>query len=218
MRIALFLMILIPLTMILNFFPVPSVSDVTADEEVAITAGTGNLLIYDRTEIRVSRNSWIELTFKVVSTMSHNLVIEDFTTEGFMGDSRTETINSMGGANNDGIDTILFKTPDKDVTVAFYCSIGSHRALGMEGQLIVAGESALPPSSNPSDPTTPTSNPPISNEPAANENFTSVSSSTSSTESLEDANSSSSVSGFHLATIFAVLIGLAAVTLRFRKR
>lgn len=189
------------------FFQFPAPTTVLADEMVTITAGTNNQISYDKTEIRVPQDTWVNLTLVVTSSMSHNFVIENFGTEGFQGTDMTATINSGVGTVS-----IRFKTPNKGVTVSYYCSVPGHRALGMEGNLVVVGDTNPPPlplsssSSTPLDPATSSNNPPISSEPTGD-----VKDSTETSET-------SSATGFQLITVLAIFIGLAVGTLRFRKK
>jgi MYXO-CTERM domain-containing protein len=125
-----------------NLVPNAVNAQTTPDEEATIIAGQNDELKYDKTSITVSKNTWVKITMQVVSSLPHDFVIEDFAAEGFEGDERTAVINSGGGEFSNGTDSILFKTPDKDVTVDFYCSVTGHRAQGMEGSLIVGTGSA----------------------------------------------------------------------------
>ncbi|MFQ5980760.1 MAG: plastocyanin/azurin family copper-binding protein [Candidatus Heimdallarchaeota archaeon] len=199
------------------FFQFPAPTTVLADEMVTITAGTNNQLSFDKSEIRVPADTWVNLTLTVVSSMSHNFVIENFATEGFQGTARTATIN-----NGDGSDSIRFKTPANGVTVMFYCSVGSHRALGMEGDLVVVGNTNPPPpssspSSTPPDPGPSSSTPPISSEPIGGMNGNATSSVPGANDS-SDTGETSSVIGFQLITVLVAFIGLASVTFRFKKK
>ncbi|MFX0115408.1 MAG: plastocyanin/azurin family copper-binding protein [Candidatus Hodarchaeota archaeon] len=141
--------------MTFNFFQLAVAQDSTPDQSVPIVAGVNDQLKYDKAEITVSKNSWINLTMQVVSSIPHDFVIENFVTEGFEGDDRTEAITKSGGPNSDGYIFILFKTPDKDVTVYFYCSVTGHRAQGMEGLLVVGAGSGEPEKSENDDSSTP---------------------------------------------------------------
>jgi len=65
----------------------------------------------------------VQLTFKNMGAMPHNLTIEGL-------NLATKTI---GGGQSD----VLEFTVDKSGTYLFYCSVGTHRELGMEGTLEV---------------------------------------------------------------------------------
>ena len=74
--------------------------------------------------ISVNKGDSVKITFKNVGTKPHNFIIDEL-------DVATKTIN--GGET----DTVEF-TASKSGTFAFYCSVGSHRANGMEGTATVA--------------------------------------------------------------------------------
>lgn len=138
--------------MTFNFYPAASQDETMPEKSITVVAGGDDKLKYDTAEIRVPKNAWVNITIHVVSTLPHDLVIENFDQEGFDGDERTDV---MTKSNNDGYNSILFKTPDRDVTVYFYCSVTGHRAQGMEGLLIVGDSSNEPEKSENNDSSTP---------------------------------------------------------------
>lgn len=73
-------------------------------------------------EIRVKRGEKITIHFESADGF-HDLVIDEF-------DVRTEKLKTGG------MQMVTF-TPDKTGTFEYYCSVGSHRANGMVGKLIV---------------------------------------------------------------------------------
>src|SRR3989338_5851536 len=77
---------------------------------------------FSKSEIRVKKGEKIELTFEVKEGY------HDWTLEGY--NVRTKKINAGGE------ETIEF-TANKAGTFEYYCSVGSHRAMGMTGRLIV---------------------------------------------------------------------------------
>jgi len=77
---------------------------------------------YDTKEIRVKKGETVKLIFFVTEGF-HDVVIDEFGV-------RTKRLNA--GQN----ETVTF-TPDKAGTFAYYCSVGSHRAMGMEGKIVV---------------------------------------------------------------------------------
>jgi plastocyanin len=73
-------------------------------------------------ELRVKKGKTVRLTFKNADGF-HDFVIDELNV-------RTKQIN--GGEND-----IVEFTPDKAGTFKFYCSVGKHRQMGMEGTIIV---------------------------------------------------------------------------------
>jgi plastocyanin len=78
---------------------------------------------YEPSTLTVEAGEEIELTFVSEDTM-HDFVIEgtDIATEVIQGGEQT---------------IIEFTAPEEPGEYTFYCSVGNHRALGMEGTLIV---------------------------------------------------------------------------------
>lgn len=89
--------------------------------ESPIQVAGGNFF-FKPNEIRVKKGQKVAITF-TSNEGSHNFVIDEFNVT-------TPIIDSGKTAD------ITF-TPDKTGTFAFYCSVGNHRAMGMEGKLIV---------------------------------------------------------------------------------
>jgi len=87
----------------------------------AITVEGGEFY-FKPNEIRVKQGEKVTITLKNAGKMSHDFVLDEFNV-------RSETIN-------EGTTTVEF-TPDKKGTFEFYCSVGSHRKMGMKGNLIV---------------------------------------------------------------------------------
>lgn len=77
---------------------------------------------YDVTEIRVNEGDVVTINL-TVSDGFHDWVVDEF-------DAATEKIRAGG------LTSVTF-TADKKGTYEFYCSVGSHRAEGMVGTLIV---------------------------------------------------------------------------------
>lgn len=78
---------------------------------------------YSPSELTMQAGEMVRLTF-VSTDMMHDFVIEgtDIATEIIAGGSET---------------TIEFAAPEEPGTYTFYCSVTNHRALGMEGTIIV---------------------------------------------------------------------------------
>lgn len=77
---------------------------------------------YSETQIKAKLGETIRLTL-TNSKGNHDFVIDEL-------DVRTKIIKT-------GESTTIEFTPDKVGTFSFYCSVGSHRAAGMEGLFIV---------------------------------------------------------------------------------
>ena len=73
-------------------------------------------------EVRVPYGSQVKIVFKNTGG-THDLVIDEFAV-------RTKIIQG------DATDSVTF-TADKKGSFQYYCSVGSHRAMGMWGTLIV---------------------------------------------------------------------------------
>lgn len=75
------------------------------------------------TTLRLKKGETVKLTLKNIGKMPHDFVIDELNV-------RTKIIK--GGET----DTIEF-TPENSGTFEYYCSVGSHRAMGMKGMLTV---------------------------------------------------------------------------------
>jgi plastocyanin len=83
----------------------------------------GSEYSFDPSSLTVTEGEKIRLTFNNVGNLPHNFVIDEL-------GITTQTV--PGG----GSDTVEF-TASQSGTFDFYCSVGNHRALGMEGELDV---------------------------------------------------------------------------------
>ncbi|MBI2636896.1 MAG: cupredoxin domain-containing protein [Parcubacteria group bacterium] len=83
---------------------------------------TGHSFAFSDPNLRVKKGDTVKLTF--TSTDGFH----DWTVDAF--DARTERVNT-------GDSSVVVFTADKAGEFPFYCSVGSHRQLGMEGKLIV---------------------------------------------------------------------------------
>jgi plastocyanin len=93
----------------------------TLGDSTAITVDGGSFF-FKPNEIRVKKDSLVKVTLNNQGGL-HDFVIDEFNV-------RTKKINA-GEA-----DTVEF-TPTQTGTFEFYCSVGSHRQMGMKGTLIV---------------------------------------------------------------------------------
>ena len=104
--------------------PVPGYEGMMTDKEVTHMVDlTAQNFSFSKSEIRVKKGEKIELTFEVKEGY------HDWTLDGY-NNIRTKKINTGGK------ETIEF-TADKAGTFEYYCSVGSHRAMGMIGRLVV---------------------------------------------------------------------------------
>lgn len=93
------------------------------DSEVNDITVEANEFSFSPSNISLTTGERVRITFKNVGRNPHNFMIDELGVA-------SQTI--PGG----GSDTIEF-TADKSGTFTFYCSIGNHRSLGMEGELSV---------------------------------------------------------------------------------
>lgn len=108
--------------------PVPGATNVeekkvTQESEVRETAVSGKEYSYTPASITVKKGEKVKIVFTNNGNLPHNLVIDE------LGVS-TKTV-APGKS-----DTIEF-TAEGDANLTFYCSIGTHRAQGMEGTIEV---------------------------------------------------------------------------------
>ena len=111
--------------------PTPTTATTTATEpgrtldtpEVKEITIEGKEYSYAPASITVTYGEKILLTFKNMGRLAHNLTIDEL---------KVSTKTVAGGQS----DTVEF-TADKSGTFNFYCSIGTHRNLGMEGEMEV---------------------------------------------------------------------------------
>ena len=106
------------------------VEEMITDEDLGTEAGEELEILITASDFQFNPNTFtVEAGQQVVLTlnssgMPHDIVFEDL-------DVRTEII--MSGNS----ETITFTAPDEPGEYAYYCSVGNHRALGMEGVMIV---------------------------------------------------------------------------------
>lgn len=95
----------------------------TVSGEIREIVVEGNEFSFTPESITLNKGESVRLTFKNTGKLPHNFTIDE------LGIS-SKTVSP------DGEDTIDF-TVDKSGTFTFYCSVGNHRAQGMEGKLEV---------------------------------------------------------------------------------
>lgn len=94
-----------------------------AQEKVREISVAGSEFSFSPSKITLTKGERIRITFKNIGNSSHNLVVENLGVA-------TKTI--PGGAT----DSVEF-VADKSGSFTFYCAVGNHRQLGMEGKLEV---------------------------------------------------------------------------------
>lgn len=103
--------------------PQKEVSTPEANSVVKEITVTGNEYSYSPNSLTLQKGEQIKLSFKNAGNLPHNLLIDELGVA-------TKTVK--GGDS----DTVTF-TADKSGTFKFYCSVGNHRAQGMEGMTTV---------------------------------------------------------------------------------
>lgn len=107
--------------------PVPGTDtdEMTVEEEGEATEVTvrGEEYSYSPSSLDLEAGQTVRITFENTGTLPHNLTVEGLAVA-------TQTI--MGGDT----DTVEFTAPESG-TYTFFCSVGNHRQLGMEGELSV---------------------------------------------------------------------------------
>lgn len=97
-------------------------TDSSVAEGVKEFTVTGSNFKFDVPEIRVKAGDTVKITFKNAGGF-HDFVIDEFNVKAKQGNGPSE-------------ETVTF-IADKAGEYAFYCSVGQHRANGMEGKFIV---------------------------------------------------------------------------------
>lgn len=101
-----------------NVLPSPSAT-ASATKEFTVT---GSSFTFDPKELRVKKGDAVRITFKNAGGF-HDFTIDEF---------NVKTKQIPAGEE----DTIEF-VADKTGSFAYYCSVGNHREMGMEGALVV---------------------------------------------------------------------------------
>lgn len=94
----------------------------TATPQVKVFNILGSNFQFSTTEIKVKKGDRVRINFDV-SAGFHDWVVDEF-------NARTK---QLSGGESDSIEFVANKTG----TFEFYCSVGSHRQMGMKGNLIV---------------------------------------------------------------------------------
>ena len=101
-------------------------------------------LSYDKTELKVDRNTCVELTFTNKSPAVEHDFSVDADADLNISKIHVHLANNVGGDNGTDSTTVTFMTPDLDATVEFYCSITGHRDGGMYGDFVIGAGGSAP--------------------------------------------------------------------------
>lgn len=101
--------------------PTPTPASTASAEIVKLTVTASNFS-YDIKQLKVKKGDTIVLTFKNDEGF-HDLIIDEF-------DVAT---NQIGAGEEEEVEFVA----DKIGTFEYYCSVGSHRKMGMVGKLVV---------------------------------------------------------------------------------
>lgn len=93
-----------------------------SDENVMEVTVTGRNMSFDPKEIKVKKGQKVRVTFKNAQGF-HDFVLDEFNV-------KTKQISA-------GQEEVVEFIADKTGTFEYYCSVGSHRQMGMTGKLIV---------------------------------------------------------------------------------
>jgi nitrite reductase (NO-forming) len=104
--------------------PTAAVTESTVDQGmVKAIAVAGGDFYFKPNEIKVKKGEKVTITLTNEGKMKHDFVLDEF--------------NVKSEQTNGGTTTTVEFTADKAGTFEFYCSVGTHRQLGMKGNLIV---------------------------------------------------------------------------------
>lgn len=101
----------------------PASGNAVTDANTKALTVDGSEFKFNMTSITLKKGEKVKLTLTNSGNMPHDFVVDEL-------GIRTKIIK------NGETDTIEF-TPDKTGSFEFYCSVGSHRAKGMKGTMIV---------------------------------------------------------------------------------
>lgn len=120
----------------------PSTCDNPTESIAISTVQTG--LAYNTTELKVSKNTCVTLTFINLQMMEHDFVIDADTNNNFEM-VHLHLSDDTDGVNGGNYIQMNVSTPNTDITYEFYCSMVGHRPT-MHGNFVVGSGS---PSSTP---------------------------------------------------------------------
>ena len=120
--------------------PIDDCSDVKVYRAISTTEDT---IAYNTTEIKVPKNTCVQLTFVNLQTIEHDFVINADPDHNF-NMVHMHLANNTAGHMGSNFIKMNITTPNVDITYKFYCSIAGHNKT-MIGDFIV-GSGAPPPS------------------------------------------------------------------------
>ena len=118
----------------------------TPTQFISISADpdTDGSLKFDKTELKVDKNTCVEIKFYNMSpAVEHDFT---FDADSDIGIEKVmlHLVNNKDGINGSNYLSANFQTPDVDATVEYYCSITGHKAGGMFGDLVIGESGSLP--------------------------------------------------------------------------
>lgn len=94
------------------------------DEPITEIVVSGKEFSFSPSTISVKRGDKVRIVFKNEGKMMHDFVVEEL-------GIRTKIVNPGES------DTLEFTVPDDGSPLTYYCSVATHRALGMEGSFSI---------------------------------------------------------------------------------
>lgn len=114
-----------------------------ATEFVTIST-TADTAAFDKAELKVSKNTCVQVKFINLQTSEHDFSIDHDETNSFE-EVHIHMANNTAGHMGANFKTFNVSTPDLDITYDFYCSVLGHREAGMEGKFIIGAGTASTP-------------------------------------------------------------------------
>lgn len=111
------------------------VDQCTTPTEFRAISTTETGLLYNASEMRVPKDTCVQITFVNLQDMSHDFVIDEDVNNSF-GMVHIHVMNSTAGMNGSNHMSMNVLTPNADITYEFYCSMPGHRTT-MYGNFIV---------------------------------------------------------------------------------
>jgi uncharacterized cupredoxin-like copper-binding protein len=112
--------------------------------EFVTVSTTADTLAFDPTEIKVSKNTCVQIKFANTQTVEHDFSVEHDDANEFE-EVHMHLANNTAGHMAGNFKTFNVSTPDLDITYDFFCSVVGHRDAGMEGKLVIGDGTAVAP-------------------------------------------------------------------------